>query len=320
MLALFLSALSVSLPIFGWVGLGLLLRLAGVLSYRLSDRISILAFNYGLPVMLFAGAAQVDYSALSTARYLLAGVLATLLVFGLSWLYSRWRRHPRAVQGIFVQSAYRSNLAIIGLALVHSAYGDAGTSLAALPVALMTILYNVLAVWVLNVTLGSRTSMPGVVAGIVRNPLIIGITAGVCLAVSPLPVPDMIAPLGAVLSTFFLPLVLLCIGASMNLSRMRGAGALSWEASLWRLCVAPLVGVLLALLMGVRGAPLGVLFLLIATPVAASAHVMVIAARGDGVLTANIIVQTTLLSLLTVTAGFFLLSVFSLVGLPRQPL
>ena len=100
----------------------------------------------------------------------------------------------------------------------------------------------------------------------------------------------------------------------MNLSRLYRAGAMTWEASVWRLCLAPLLGVLLALAMGVRGEQLGVLFLLLATPVAASSHVMVIAARGDGTLAANIIVLTTLLSLLTITAGFFLLSAFSLIG------
>ena len=99
--------------------------------------------------------------------------------------------------------------------------------------------------------------------------------------------------------------------ADLVLSR---AGALTWEASLWRLCIAPLLAVLLALLLGVRDEPLGVLFLLLASPVAASSHVMVVAARGDGTLAANIVVLTTLLSLLTITFGFFLLSVFSLVG------
>ena len=34
------------------------------------------------------------------------------------------------------------------------------------------------------------------------------------------------------------------IGASMNLSHLYKAGTLTWESSLWRLCVAPLVGVL----------------------------------------------------------------------------
>ena len=44
-LALFYTALWVSLPIFAWVLLGLLLRLAGVLPPRLSDRLSMLAFT-----------------------------------------------------------------------------------------------------------------------------------------------------------------------------------------------------------------------------------------------------------------------------------
>ena len=100
----------------------------------------------------------------------------------------------------------------------------------------------------------------------------------------------------------------------MNLSQLYKAGALTWEASFWRLCVAPLVGILLALSFGVRGEPLGVLFLLLATPVAVSSHVMVVAARGDGTLAANIIVLTTLLSLVTITIGFFVLSLFSLIG------
>ncbi len=313
-LALFYAALAVSLPTFGWVVVGVVLQRLGLLPPALAEKLSQLAFNIGLPVMLFAGAAQVDYSGLGSARYLLAGVLATLLMLAFSWSYARWRNFPRNLQGIFVQAAFRSNLAIVGVALTFSAYGARGPVLAALPIALMTVLYNILAVWVLNVTLGSNTSMRSVLLGIVRNPLIIGISAGVCLSVSGLPVPAVLRPLGSGLSTFFLPLVLVCIGGSMNLSRLYKAGTLTWEASLWRLCVAPLIGMSVALLIGVRDEQLGVLFLLLASPVAASSHVMVVAARGDGTLAANIVVLTTLFSIVTITVGFFLLSMFSLVG------
>lgn len=313
-LALFYTALTVSLPTFAWVVLGVALKRLQLFPQWLNERLSRFAFNFGLPLMLFANAAQVDYSGLGGARYLLAGVLATLLVLVISWQYSRWRAHPREVRGIFVQATFRSNLAIVGVAMTFSAYGERGPVLAALPIALMTVLYNILAVWVLNATLGSSTSARTVVLGIARNPLIIGISAGVCLSVSGLQQPEFLQPLGAGLSTFFLPLVLVCIGGSMNVSRLYRAGALTWEASAWRLCIAPLLAMLLALLLGVRGEELGVLFLLLASPVAASSHVMVVAARGDGVLAANIVVLTTLLSLFTVTLGFFVLSVFGLVG------
>lgn len=304
------------MPTFAWVLSGLVLHRLGLLPDKWIDRISRLAFNFGLPVMLFAGAAQVDYSSLAGARYLLAGVLATLVTLALSWFYSVWRSHPLAQRGIFVQAAFRSNLAIVGVALAISAYGDRGPVLAALPVAVMTALYNVLAVWVLNITLGHGTSPGAIVGGIARNPLIIGITAGVLLSVSGAGVPAQIPALSSWLSTLFLPLMLLCIGGAMKLSGLQSAGTIAWEALLWRLCFAPLLGVLLALALGVRGEHLGVLFLLLSSPVAASSFVMVVAARGDGVLAANIVVMTTLCSVVTVSLGFFVLSLFSLVGAP----
>lgn len=313
-LALFRAALAVSAPTFGWVVAGLLLRRFGLLTEPLINRVSRLAFNYGLPAMLFCSAAQVDYSALGSARYLLAGALATLLTLALAWWYSRWRAHPRALQGIFVQGAFRSNLAIIGLALAVAAYGERGVVLGALPVALLTVLYNILAVWVLNATLGAGASAAALATGIARNPLIIGIAAGAVLAVSGLPVPALVPPLGAGLSTFFLPLMLVCIGGAMQLSNLRSTGVIAWEATAWRLCIAPLLAMLLAVFLGVREEPLGVLFLLMSSPVAAASFVMVVAARGDAQLAANIVVLTTLLSIVTVTAGFFLLSLFSLVG------
>jgi predicted permease len=313
-LGLFYSSLAVSLPTFGWVIFGLLLYRFGVLSESLNAILSRLSFNFGLPLMLFAGAAQVDYATLRDANYLMAGVLATLLTLGLAWVYSGWRGHPRASQGIFVQACFRSNLAIVGVALTFSAYGERGPALAALPIAVMTILYNVLAVWVLGATLGASTRLGTVLLGIVRNPLIIGISAGIVVSLFELPFPFELSPLSAGLSAFFLPLMLVCIGGSLTLSRLYRAGVISWEASVWRLCISPLLCVMLALGMGVRGEELGVLFLLIASPVAASSYVMVVAARGDGILAANMVVLTTLWSVLTITVGFFLLSLFSLVG------
>lgn len=286
----------------------------GLLSPGLNDRISRLSFNYGLPLMLFAGAAGVDYTTLGHASYLLAAVIGTLLVVALSWVYSGWRRHPHDKRGIFCQGAFRSNLAIMGLALAISAYGERGAQLAALSVAVMTTLYNVLAVWVLNATLEARGSAVDAIAGILRNPLIIGIACGAALAVSGLPVPEVIAPAGKFLSAFFLPVMLLCIGGAINLSELRRSGPIAWEATAWRLLVAPVLTVGIALALGVAGPPLGVLFLLCSTPAAASGYIMVVAARGDGVLAANIILLTTLFSMLTVTLGFFLLSLAGMAG------
>lgn len=313
-LDLFLSAVMVSAPAFGWVLLGLFMARIGVLPRALNDRISLLSFRYGLPLMLFAGAAQVDYTQLSQARYVLAGVLSTFVALAVGYGYCRWRGFSRSVQGVVTQAAFRSNLAIIGMALAVSAYGERATGLAALPIALMTMLYNVLAVWVLDSSHGAYTEWRRIAMGVARNPLILGISAGILYSLSGVNQPEQLPAVGKALSTFFLPVVLACIGGAMNLSQLYQAGSVCWEASVLRLCVSPLLAVLLALAMGVQGEALGVLFLLVATPVAASSYIMVVAVRGDGVLAANLVVLTTCLSVLTITLGFFLLSLFGLVG------
>ncbi|MEH6569018.1 MAG: AEC family transporter [Halioglobus sp.] len=294
--------------------LGVIARRLGILTETVINAVSRIAFQFALPVLLFASAGSVDYYALGDTSYVLAGIIATLVVFGGAWIYGRWKNIPRLQLGVFVQATFRSNLAIVGVALCISAYGDLGVSLAALPIAVMTALYNILAVVVLNNTLGGSRTIGGLLLGMLRNPLLVGIGLGVIVALIQWPVPELVKTAAWGISTYYMPLALLCIGGSMNLDSLRNSAALTWEAMAWRLCLSPALGVVIALLLGVEGAPLGVLFLLLASPVAAASFIMVVAARGDERLAANVIVLTTLFSIVTVTAGFFVLSVLELVG------
>jgi predicted permease len=294
--------------------LGVIARRLDILTETVINVVSRIAFQYALPVLLFASAGSVDYYALGDTSYVLAGIIATLLVFGGAWIYGHWRNIPRLQLGVFVQATFRSNLAIVGVALCISAYGDRGVSLAALPIAVMTALYNILAVVVLNSTLGGSRTISGLLLGMLRNPLLVGIGLGVMAALIQWPIPESVQTAAWGISTYYMPLALLCIGGSMNLDSLRSSAALTWEAMVWRLCLSPALGVVIALLLGVKGAPLGVLFLLLASPVASASFVMVVAARGDDRFAANVIVLTTLFSIVTVTAGFFVLSVLELVG------
>ncbi len=312
---LLVTSLSVSGPTFGWVFLGAVLRRAGLTRQPLIDAVSRAAFNCGIPVLLFTGAVAVDYSQASRARYLLAGLVGTVVTLLLAWGYARWRDFTRPRSGVFVQAAFRSNLAIVGIALCHAAYGERGVVLAALPVAVMTTAYNILAVIVLNATHSSDRSLGHVLLGVLRNPLIIAIVCGAGVRVSGLAVPPLVPALGSAVSAYFMPLVLVAIGASIQLQQLRHAQPLAWEATFWRLCVGPVIGVALALLLEVRGEALGVLFLLLAAPVAATSFVMVSAVRGDGNLAASIVVLSTLLCGLTITLGFGALVATGLVGL-----
>jgi predicted permease len=294
--------------------------LAGYFIYRVTRvpdilvrDLSLLVFRVGLPVVLFFGAVQVDYTRLGTAKYVLAGSLASLAVVACALIYANargWRGEQRA---IFTQGAYRANLGIIGIALCAEAYGQEGLALAALPVAVMTILYNLVAVVLLNHAYGKGYRPAALLGGIISNPLVVGIAAGIICSLAGVELGPRMERAGALFSLVWLPLALMCIGASLNLGVLRRSSQFTLEATFWKLVLMPVIAVLVGGSMGIHGAEMGVLFLLLSAPVAAASYIMVMAAGGNGALSANIVVVSTIFSILTLTVGLAALQWWGLV-------
>ena len=304
---LFQAAAAVTGPAFALVVTGFFLRRLDIIGDKFIDVGSRLVFQFGMPVVLYFGAFSADYSTVFSSNYLLAGLIATTLTVGLSLVHARLRGYPAEHHGIFAQGAYRSNMGIIGLALCVNAYGEEGLALAALPVAIWSIYFNVLAVLLLNSSLGKSRSPWAMLMGMLTNPLIIGISLGVLTSLSGVELPGAVHGLGSLFSSVTIPFALICIGGSLNLAVLRLSGRETFEASLWRLVLAPSIAISVAVLMGVRDQELTVLFLLLGAPAASASFVMVVAAGGNGALAANIIVLTTLASVFTLTLGMLLL-------------
>jgi predicted permease len=306
---LFGFALTVTGPIFLWVLSGLVVQRLGWFSADLNRAVSRIVFRFGLPVVLFFGATRVDYYQIAQARYLLAGVIATCAITLLAELYGRWRRVERGDRAVFVQGAYRSNLGVIGIALCAEAYGQEGLALAALPVAILTILYNLIAVVLLARAYGKSQGPLSLLMGVLTNPLIIGISLGALVSLLQLEVSQQGRNIGVLLTAVLIPAALFCIGASLDMRVLRDSSGLTLASIGWRLLLGPLLAVAIAVALGVHGAELGVLFLLTSAPPAAASYIMVVAAGGNGPLAANIVVIGTLLSSLTITLGLALLQI-----------
>ncbi|MEM1111065.1 MAG: AEC family transporter [Pseudomonadota bacterium] len=313
LLSWFITALAVTGPIYLWLLGGVMLRRLGLIGDDLVNLAAQFSYRMAMPLVLFFGASQVDYSNVLNSRYLIAGVIATITVSVLADVWGRLRAFEPAMRAIFVQGSFRSNLGIVGIALAASAYGDAGLALAALPVAILTILYNIIAVWVLDSGHGHSTRVPVVIFRMASNPLIVGISAGVVVSVLGVDLGTRAYRLGDWFSTAALPLALITIGASLSLKSLRASQALAVDTMLWRHLISPAFTMLLALWMGIYGPELGVLFLLFSSPIAAASFVMVVAVGGNGAVAANLIVLSTLVSGVTTTLGFALLNYFGLV-------
>lgn len=300
-----LFAINVTLPSVLMLAFGVLLRRTGQVDAAFAARASRLVFNYGLPCLLFSKLVASDIQYEEQARLLAAGITTTFILYLAAELYA-WRLVSDARdKGVFVQGVFRSNMAIMGLAFVLNAYGEAGLAAGAVYVGVVTLLYNVLSVITLSRSgEGSWHSRLAVVGrNLVRNPLIVAIVLALVLQRMQVPVPAAIMQTATYMANIALPVALICAGATFDARAILRTSDISLQASIGRLVVAPLVAVAVGLLFGLRGIPMGVLFLMSAMPVAAASYVMAKSMGGNEVAAANIIGITTFGAMFSAAIG-----------------
>lgn len=301
-------AFSVTAPIFLMLLLGIVLKRTRMIDDAFIKSASQLVYTIGLPVMLFITCASAHFGEMADANLLMSFCLMTALVFLGSLLTASWHCQDPKDYGVFIQGAFRGNLVILGLAFCANAYGERGLAIAALPVALTVFIYNVLSVYVLNRSLHTTSnSLGSTLKGVAKNPLIIAISLGMITNAMSLAVPKVLLDSGKYLSQMVLPLALICIGGALDISQLRKLDSAALSASIWKILISPILACAIGIVLGIRGESLAILFLLAASPTATISFVMVQAMNGNGKLAANIIVQTTFISMLTVTIGLWLL-------------
>ena len=300
-------------PIFILVLLGLGLKRWGFIDDTFVTMSSRLVFSLCLPVLLFTTITSIDMAATLALDVLGFSVAGTVLTFALSWLVALLWVRPRIDRGVFVQASFRSNLGVVGLALCANAYGKEGLALASLLMAAMTVIYNILSVVVLVYYNAARAiSWRGVLVDILRNPLIVAIVLALLVNFVQLPIPAVLKSTGAYLGSLALPLALLGTGASMNLKALRHSSSVTVLCLLLKTLLLPALITWLAWWLGYRDVNLGVLFLLFMSPTATASFIMVKSMGGNEALAANLIMTTTLVSLLTASLGLFLLRILAL--------
>ncbi|UTT87149.1 AEC family transporter (plasmid) [Vibrio pelagius] len=302
-------SLSIVTPIFLIILLGYAFRRVNWIDANFIDIASKLVFRVGLPAMLFISIATSEHDFTQAFDFILFSVILTVAFFIVCTLSTKLIFKHSEDHGVLIQGCFRANTSIIGVAYVDNAFGSQGVALAALYIAVITVVYNIQAVICLSPRKqGSQSiNITTLVTNLGKNPLIISIVLGLLVALFPISLPNVMVDTGNYLAKMTLPLALICTGGSLNLKMLRNNQGPTWFASSYKLIVAPLLFTFFAYYFGFRGIELGVLFFMNAAPVAAASYAMVLALGGNTTLCANIIGLTTLLSSLTVCLGMLVL-------------
>ncbi len=302
-------ALAITLHIFILVVLGIVLKHLRFINDQFIESASKLVFTIGLPSLLFITVVKTNVDTLLNFKLIAVGLGSTLVIFiALTLLAVATIRNSRE-RGIFVQGSFRGNMGIVGLAFCLNAYGDAGIAMASVYMAALTILYNLLSVITLTHSLSTSQNQLAkqIVINIVKNPIVISIVLGFCVSISHIPIHPILMESGDYLAQMTLPLALLCIGGSINLKELRQSSFVSFFTVLMKLVLVPAATVALAIPFSFSQLEMGVIFLMAAAPTTTASYIMVQAMRGNGVLAANIIVLSSLGSVLSGSLGIVIL-------------
>ncbi len=315
MLNNFIYSLNATLPVFAVMVLGWVLKRVGFLTEEFTKVADKLVFKVALPAMLFLDIAEMDPSQLLDGRFVLYGFVVTLVSILAIWGLTKAFMKDKTQVGAFVQGAYRSSAAVLGVALITNVYGNAGY--APLMILASVPLYNVFAVVILVLEAGGggkldAARVKNVLLNVVKNPILIGIFLGAPFAVLQIPIPAMAEKTLSMLSNLATPLALLAIGAAFVWGDALKKAKPTVLAVLIKLVVLPALFLPAAVFLGFRDAQLMAILIMLGSPSTPSGYIMAKQMGNDHVLANGIVVLATLLAAVTITGWIFLLRTFAL--------
>lgn len=312
MLSNFLVCINAVIPLFILLVIGYLVRRTGLLKDEEVHRFNHMVFLVFFPPLMFQNLYGNNDGFLPDGKLLLFAVPFILCVILLSIpLVKKIEKNPRS-QGAMIQAVYRSNFILMGLPVAINIFGKGNVSQTALLIAVIVPMYNVVSVIILESFRGSKPDIGQILKKVATNPIILGAVAGILAILLGIPLPKPIATTVEWMADVTTPMALILLGASFDITTVKGQKRNLVFCILMRLLVVPAVGLSLAALLGFRGVEFVALIAMLATPMAVSSYTMADSMDSDGELAGNCVIFSTPLSCITL---FFWLFLFKSLGM-----
>lgn len=300
--------LNATIPIFFTLLLGYFFRRIGLFDDAFVSRMNKFVFVAALPVLLFQDIAQVDIYKVWDLKMVIFCFVITSLSITISVLLSLFL-HPSDIRGEFIQASYRSSAAILGIAVIQNLYGNAG--MAPLMIIASVPLYNVMAVVVLSVFKPGqgrldRTSLKKTLKGIVTNPIILGIAAGMVWSLLRFPFPKILDSTVGNLAKTATPLGLMAMGGSLRFGKAFSRLKASVVCTFMKLVGYEALFLPLAISRGFTRDKLVSIIIMLGSASTVSCFVMAKNMDHEGSFTSGVVLLTTLLSSFTLTFWLFI--------------
>ncbi|MDO5621685.1 MAG: AEC family transporter [Paracoccus sp. (in: a-proteobacteria)] len=292
-----------TLPFFGLVGLGWLAGWRGFFPPAATAWLTRFVFYFALSAMLFRFASGLDLAVLFDPRFVAAWIIGSLAVWALALVVARARHLPLRDAAMEAHCTMTGNTGFLGVPMLVVLLGPAAAGPILMVLALDMIVFSTLITVIMAAAAHGRLSpsmLRPLLRGIVANPMIVSMAAGLVWGAVRLPMPTPMAEFLTLLGNAATPGALFAIGASLAGRSMGRLAPAAWLA-VAKLILHPLaVGLLAFGLFHVEPFAAGVMVAAAALPVAGNVY-MLAEHFGTGVQrVSSAILISTAVSVLTV--------------------
>ncbi len=308
-------SLNATVPVFLTMLIGIVMKKAGIFTEQVTDKINKFVFTAALPALLFQDISGADFVEVWDAGFVLFCFAVTLASI-LAVTAGSFLMKDRSIQGEVVQACYRSSAAILGIAFIQNIYGNAG--MAPLMIIGTVPLYNVMAVVVLSLLRPGRGKLDRellgkTLRGIVTNPIILGIAAGLCWSLLRLPQPVILQKTVKNIAVLATPLGLMAMGASFNAGAVAARLKPAAVCSFIKLVGFAAIFLPVAVSFGFREEKLVAILVMLGSATTVSCFVMAKNMGHEGTVTSGAVMLSTFFSAFTLTGWLYLLKSLGLI-------
>lgn len=305
----FLFSLNSTIPIFFVIFIGWFLRQRGMLNDGFLSAGNKFVVSIALPALLFRDISGADIQNVFDLKYVLYCMIVTSLMFWGIWLFTELFMKDKSMIGAFVQASFRGSAAILGIAFIENIYGH--STVGPLMIVASVPLYNIYSVLVLtmrgNGNGNENGSIKTAIINILKNPIILGIFAGLPFSFLHVDFPNVIDKCINNLAVTATPLGLLLVGAGFEGRKALAKIKPTMVATMIKLFVLPVLFLPIAMYLGFHGESMIAILIMLGSPTTVSCYIMAKNMGNDAVLTSSIIVMATLLSSVSLTFWVFVL-------------
>lgn len=293
-----------TLPLFILILMGYLLIKIFKWPKSITDGLTKFTFSVAIPIMLFDIMSHFSEQASSDYRLLFAFFGGTLLVFLLGRLIAaKLFKHDGAAGTMFAMGGIYSNNVFVGLPIIKALLGDGAVPSVALVVAFSAlILWSLATISIEFAVMGkfSLRSIKKAFKNVLKNPVILGILAGLFVNYTRIPLPHFITDSTKMISGMAAPLSLIVLGMGLAEYKISDGWKISSSICLLKLAVLPFVIYWLAILLNLPALETNVVVLLGSMSIAINCYIM---SRQfnllQGPIASSLLISTALSSIVT---------------------